>query len=141
MLCVKSKLSVLFDDPFWVGIVEIVCNNEMVSSRIVFGAEPKDYEVYEFLLQKGNDVRFSPPVAVDMENASDRKINPKRIQRQIRSQLSQKGVGTKAQLALKLLQEESKIQRLKKSGQQREAEEQMKFELRQEKRKEKHKGR
>jgi len=138
-MCVKSKLTIFFDDPFWVGVYERIENDKMEAARIIYGSEPKDYEVYEFLLQNWSDLRFSPPIEV--ENVIERKINPKRVQRKINNQLSQKGIGTKAQQALKLQQEEGKKERRQNSKQKREAEEQKKFELRQEKKKEKHKGR
>lgn len=51
------------------------------------------------------------------------------------------GIGTKSQLALKLQQEERKTQRRTVSRRQREAEKQRLFDLKQQKRKEKHKGR
>ena len=68
-------------------------------------------------------------------------MNPKRAQRQINIQLSQKGIGTKAQQALKLQQEEGKKERRQISKQLSQAEEQRKFDLKQQKKKEKHKGR
>jgi hypothetical protein len=105
-MCVKSKLTVFFDNPFWVGVYERIYNDKMEVARIVFGEEPKDYEVYEFLLTNWSNLRFSQPIEV--ENVIERKINPKRVQRQINNQLSQTGIGTKAQQALKLQQEEGK---------------------------------
>jgi len=68
------------------------------------------------------------------------KINPKRMQREIKKQLENQGVGTKSQQALKLQQEENKIARKEKSREQREAERLMQFELRRQKKKQKHKG-
>lgn len=138
-MCVKSKLTVFFDDPFWVGVYERVDCDFMEVSRMVFGAEPKNYEVYEFLLRNWSDLSFSRPVGA--ENVTDRKVNPKRVQRQINNQLSQKGIGTKAQQALKLQYEEGKKERRHINKQKKEAEEQRKFELRQEKKKDKHRGR
>ena len=138
-MCIKLKLTVFFDHPFWVGVYERVENDCMEVSRIVFGTEPKNNEVYEFLLQNWSNLRFSPPV--EIENVVEKKINPKRIQRQINHQLSQIGIGTKAQQAIKLQHEEQKKEGRQISKQKREADEQRKFDLRQEKKKEKHKGR
>ena len=67
--------------------------------------------------------------------------NPKRMRRQACRELRQPGIGTKSQLALKLQQEERKTQRRTVSRRQREAEKQRLFDLKQQKRKEKHKGR
>ena len=51
------------------------------------------------------------------------------------------GIGTKSQQALKLQQEQLKTERKTVSREQREAEKQRQFELKQQKRKEKHRGR
>ena len=67
--------------------------------KITFGSEPKDYEVYEFLLKNWHKLKFSPPIQAEI--VIERKINPKRMQREIQSQLQDKGIGTKAQQALK----------------------------------------
>jgi len=135
----KSKLTVFFDEPFWVGVYERVEDEKLEASRIVFGAEPKDYEIYEFLNENWMQIRFSPPILV--EEAVEKRINPKRMKRQINKALNAKGIGTKAQQALKLQQEEGKIQRKHLSREKREEEEEKKFQIRQEKKKEKHKGR
>jgi len=136
---VKSQLTVFFDDPFWVGVYERADSDRLEVSRVVFGAEPKDYEVYDYTLKNHAKLKFSRPVAA--QSQSERKINPKRMQRRIAGQLSKEGIGTKAQQALKLQQEEGKLKRRQISREEREAEQQRKFVLRQEKKKEKHKGR
>lgn len=138
-MCVKSKLTVFFEGPFWVGVYERVDNNKMEVARIVFGAEPKDYEVYDLFLKNWSNLKFSP--LVEAEKIIEKKINPKRIIRQINNQLSQNGIGTKAQKALKLQQEEGKKERCQINKLKREEINKRKFELSQEKKKEKHKGR
>ena len=136
---IESKLTVFFNDPFWVGVYERVTDGRLKVCKITFGAEPKDYEVYGFLLENWDKLRFSPPVKADSKQ--DIKINPKRMQRSIKKQLGVQGMGTKSQQALKLQQEETKVIRKEKSRMQKEDEKQRQFELRQQKRKEKHKGR
>jgi len=135
---IECKLTVYFDDPFWVGVYERILDGQLEICKIIFGAEPKDYEVYQTLLENWYLLRFSSSVKVDEKQ--DAKINPKRMQRIIKKQLGMQGIGTKSQQALKLQHEENKIIRKEKSREQREAEKQMKFELRQQKRKQKHKG-
>ena len=46
---VSGKLTVFFEEPFWVGVFECVANGKLSVCKVTFGAEPKDYEVYEFL--------------------------------------------------------------------------------------------
>ena len=40
-----SRLTILFDDPFWIGLYEREDDTEDSVCRIVFGAEPRDQEV------------------------------------------------------------------------------------------------
>lgn len=135
---VVSKLTVLFEAPFWIGLYEREDNGYYEVCKIKFGAEPKDYEVYGFLLENWNKLRFSP--SIEVEISVDKRINPKRMQRLINKQITDTGIGTKAQQTLKLQQEQGKLERKIRSREQREADKQLQFELRQEKRKEKHKG-
>lgn len=134
----KSSLTILFEDPFWIGLYERTDDDRYEVCKITFGAEPKDYEVEDFLLQNWRRLKFSPPVKT--AKVKERKINPKRMQREINSQLENKGIGTKAQQALKLQHEQNKIERKVKSREQKDAEKERQFALRQEKKKAKHRG-
>lgn len=49
---VSGRLTVFFEEPFWVGVFERISECRLSVCRIVFGAEPKDYEVYDFVLEK-----------------------------------------------------------------------------------------
>ena len=135
---VTVTLQVFFSDPFWIGIVERVKEQRLEAARVVFGAEPKDYEVWEALLRNYERLRFSPAVEAQTK---ERRSNPKKMQRDIHREVQHTGMGTKSQQALKLLQEETKITRQKQTREQREAEKELQFELKQKKRKEKHRGR
>ena len=55
-----AVLTVLFEDPFWVGLYEREGNGTYQVCKITFGAEPKDYEVYAFLLEHWRQLPFSP---------------------------------------------------------------------------------
>ena len=127
----KAGLTVFFEGPFWVGVFERVEDGKLSVCRVVFGSEPRDYEVWEFILKNYYGLKFSPaaPVAV-----RDGKVNPKRRQREA-------GIGTKSQQALQLQREERKTERRQAGREQKEAEKQRMFELKQQKRKEKHRGR
>ena len=135
---VSGKLTVLFEEPFWVGVFERVSEGNLSVCKVMFGAEPKDYEVYEFVLKNYYQLQFSPAVATDVKEASR---NPKRVQREVRKQVQNTGIGTKSQQALKLQQEQLKTERKIVSREQWEAEKQRQFELKQQKRREKHRGR
>lgn len=135
----KSSLTILFENPFWIGLYERIEDDRYEICKITFGAEPKDYEVYDFLLHNFTKLRFSPPIKVDKVKAY--RINPKRMQREISSQLQDSGIGTKAQQALKLQHEQCKIERKVKSREQRDVEKEQQYALRQDKKKAKHRGR
>ena len=135
---VSGRLTVFFEEPFWVGVFERISECRLSVCRIVFGAEPKDYEVYDFVLKNYYRLRFSPAVAADVREAGR---NPERIQREVRKQVQNTGVGTKSQQALKLQQEQWKTERKTAGRKRREAEKERLFELKQQKKKEKHRGR
>ena len=135
----KCSLTIMFEAPFWIGLYERYDDGQYEVCKITFGAEPKDYEVHEFLLKNWRKLKFSPPIK--SEKIEERKINPKRMQREINGQLQGRGMGTKAQQALKLQHEQNKIERKTKSREQREAEKEFQYALRQKKKKEKHRGR
>ena len=135
---VVSKLTVFFEEPFWVGVCERESDGRYEACKITFGSEPKDYEVYEFLLRNWYALEFSPSIGASA--LIEKRINPKRMQRSISSQLQNTGLGTKAQQALKLQQEQGKLARKVHAREEREAEKERQFALRLEKRKEKHRG-
>ena len=135
---VSGKLTVFFEEPFWVGVFERVADGKLSVCKVTFGAEPKDYEIYDFVLKNYYRLRFSPAVAADVKEAG---CNPKRVQREARKQVQNTGIGTKSQQALKLQQEQLKTEHKIVSREQREAEKQRQFELKQQKKKEKHRGR
>ena len=130
-------LTVFFEEPFWVGVFERMEEGKLSVCKVTFGAEPKDYEVWEFILRHYQELKFSPAVKAELKQSAD---NPKRRQRSIKKQLQNVGIGTKSQQALAAQREELKTERKKVSKEQREAEKQRKFELKQQKRKEQHKG-
>ena len=135
---VSGKLTVFFEEPFWIGVFERLSEGKLSVCKVTFGAEPKDYEIYDFVLKNYGRLRFSPAVAADVREAAR---NPKRVQREVRRQVQNTGIGTKAQQALKLQQEQWKTERKTVSREQREAEKQRQFEVKQQKKKEKHRGR
>ncbi|NLH02255.1 MAG: YjdF family protein [Clostridiales bacterium] len=134
----SGKLTVYFDEPFWVGIFERFEDGKLSAAKVTFGAEPKDYEVYEFILKHYCALQFSPAVAVAA--VKETKRNPKRVRRDVKKQLQDNGIGTKSQQALKLQQEQNKHRRKVKSREQKLAEAEHMFELKQQKKKDKHKG-
>ena len=56
----QASLTVFFEAPFWVGLYERREAGHYRVCRIVFGPEPKDYEVLDYLLQNFHQLSFSP---------------------------------------------------------------------------------
>jgi len=135
---VSGRLTVYFEEPFWVGVFERIEDGKLSAAKVTFGAEPKDYEVYEFILKHYYSLQFSPAVAAVVKETAK---NPKKMQRDVIKQLRNTGIGTKSQQALKLQQEQNKQERKVKSREQKLAEARRMFELKQQKKKEKHRGR
>ena len=133
----KASLTVFFEDPFWVGVFERVDDGKLSVCKVTFGAEPKDYDVWEFILQNYDRIVFSPAVETETKQTVD---NPKRRLRNVRKQTERSGIGTKSQQALQLQREEMKKERRQNSREQRDAEAQRRFDMKQMKKKEKRRG-
>ena len=134
---VNGRLTVYFEESFWVVIFEHIEDGKLSVAKVTFGAEPKDYEVQEYVQKYYFGLKFSPVVETVVK---DIKRNPKRMQRAAKKQILETGIGTKSQQALKLQQEQNKQERKEKKRKKKEAEEQRMFELKQRKKREKHKG-
>lgn len=125
MSTTKASLTVTFEAPFWIGLYKRESDGAYEVCKITFGAEPKDYEVYEFLLRNWQGLSFSPKL--QSSTLSERRLNPKRLQREIKRQLEPRGIGTKAQEALKLQHGQNKKLRQSTSREAREAEKVRRF--------------
>ncbi len=138
-MSIKSDLTIMFESSLWIGIYERHDDGQYEVCKIIFGAEPKDYEIYDFLLKNRKNMKFCSPIKSEIEK--ERKINPKRMRREINNRLQNKGIGTKARQALKMQREQNKLERKKINREQKEAEKDRQYALRSEKKKAKHKGR
>ena len=134
---VSGKLTVYFEAPFWVGVFERVRDGKLSVAKVTFGTEPKDYEVQEYIQKCYSALKFSPVVETVVKEL---KRNPKRMQREAKRQMQETGIGTKSQQALKLQQEQNKQEHKVRRREKKEAEELRMFKLKQQKKREKHKG-
>ena len=133
----SEKLTVYFEETFWVGVFERIEDGKLSVAKVTFGAEPKDYEVQEYIQKYYFSLKFSPAVDTVVK---DIKRNPKRMQREAKKQMQETGIGTKSQQALKLQQEQNKQECKVRSREKKEADELRMFELKQQKKREKHRG-
>ena len=134
---VNGKLTVYFEEPFWVGVFEHIENSRLTVAKVTFGADPKDYEIQKYIQRYYFSLKFSPAVDTVVKET---KRNPKRIQREAKKQIQETGIGTKSQQALKLQREQNKQERKVRSREKREADQLRMFELKQQKKRKKHKG-
>ena len=111
-----GKLTVYFDGQFWVGVFERTLNAKFSVSKVVFGAEPKDTGILDFILTRYESLLYSQ----NLENKIKHKHkNPKRLLKEAKKESSMKCIGTKSQQALKLQQEERNEKRKQLSREER----------------------
>lgn len=104
---IKSRLTVFFEEPFWVGVFEQETDGVMRAARVVFGAQPTDAEVFEFVLRHADRLRYRPPVEGRLSRET---ANPKKRRREAARETGQRGIGTRSQQALQLAREQSRLE-------------------------------
>lgn len=134
---ISLEMNVLFDDPFWVGMFYLRELDEVRVCRVVFGQEPSDGQIYEYLLMNFQRLKFD---AKYHDKVVIKAKNPKRMQRQIRKQSLTLHSGTKSMQALKEQYEQTKVQNKKLKQQRDVLDKEHLFALKQQKRKAKHRG-
>jgi hypothetical protein len=137
---VSTTLTIFFEDPFWVGVVEWLEGDQLQAARVVFGGEPSAPEVYEFVLCEY--YRLDPTAALATPEALPaRRRNPKRAAREAAAARQERGPSTYAQEALKLELEQRKVERRAHRRAERDAEQARRFALARQKARERHRGR
>ncbi|MDN5973231.1 YjdF family protein [Bifidobacterium crudilactis] len=137
----SASSAVYFDGSMWVCVCERVTSQGLQACRIVFGSEPKEYEVFAYLQRHYFELDFSPAVDADLRPSRGSKhVNPKRLKRLAARAMGNDAVSTKAQEALSKGRDRAKISRSKVSRSQRLSDEARRRTLRTEKHREKHKG-
>lgn len=130
-------LTVFFDDPFWVGVFERVDGETLSVCKVTFGAEPRDAEVLQLVLNQFRRLSFG---AAGTAEQPIRCRNPKRRQRAVRQAAAAQGVGTKAQQALAQQREAGKMAQRTQARAAREEKAAARYAAKRAKRKEKHRG-
>ena len=136
-ISVSSTLTVYHDGQFWVGLAERVEDGRYGVARIVFGAEPSNEEILQFITGKWAKLTF---FGDDPTEASKPAKNPKRRAREASRALKQPAMGTKAQQALASQREAMKRESVRARSQSRANEAEARFEQRKLKRKQKQRG-
>jgi hypothetical protein len=137
----SASSTVYFDGSMWLCVCERVTSQGLQACRIVFGSEPKEYEIFAYLQRHYFELDFSPTVDADLRPSRGSKhINPKRLKRLAARAMSNDAISTKAQEALSRGRDHAKISRSKVSKSQRLSDNARRRTLRTEKHREKHKG-
>ena len=113
LACISAQFTLYFDGRFWVGVLEhherhrggdVVGQVITVrAARHVFGGEPSDVELYDFLLARGDELidraAASPPVPASRSagSSSTPRPNPKRAARQAAKEAARARLSTAAQ--------------------------------------------
>ena len=136
-ISVSSTLTVYHDGQFWVGLAEHVEGGRYGAARIVFGAEPSDEEILQFVVGKWEKLSFFGGKPAE---ASKPAKNPKRRAREAAKALKRPAMGTKAQQALASQRETMKRESARARSQRRADEAEARFEQRKLRRRQKHRG-
>lgn len=136
-ISVSSTLTLYHDGQFWIGIVEHVEDGKLSACRIVFGAEPSDEEVLQFVIRKWESLKFHGSAEAEAPKMAK---NPKRRMREASKELSRHPISTKSQLALSEAREAKKDESKARHAQEKHREQEQRFAQKQEKKKRKRKG-
>ena len=131
-------MTVVFDKPFYKGIFERFVDDRYAAAEINLGTSlPKLRDIYRFILKRWNSIHFSSEEAYSIKV---KKINPKRMQREAQKQVHAQFYGSKAQQALKADFEMRKQHSHRERQAAKANHKRKKFEIRQLKKKQKHRG-
>ena len=67
----KASLTVFFEDPFWVGVFERIEDGKLSVCKVTFGVEPKDYDVWDYVLHHYYELVFSPAIETKTRQTAD----------------------------------------------------------------------
>ena len=135
------KATIFFEKRLWVGLFERTDKEGYAIARHIFGGEPSDAEIHEFVLHHYHELKFGEAKKIKIEI---QRMNPKRVQREIRREMAKiKETSQPSTLAQDYMREEiekKKKQKKSMSSSEKQARKDDQFALKQEKRKEKQRG-
>ena len=135
------KATIFFEKRFWVGTFERTDKEGYAIARHIFGGEPSDPEIHEFVLNHYHELKFGEAKEI---NIQIQRMNPKRLQREVRREMAKmKETASPSTLAQDYMREEIEKKKKEKkslSSAEKQARKEGQFTLKQEKRKEKHRG-
>ena len=134
------RLTILFDHPYWIGLLEDERDGSLYAVRHLFGAEPSDQQVYEFVLREVTTLFARMTIGIPIELSENHPVGYKRMIRAARHSIEDRGISTQAQAAIKQQIEANKQVRQQSTRTKRDAARERKREIARQKTKEKHRG-
>jgi len=116
----------------------VIDTSQLQVKKFIFGQEPSNEIIYEWVLRKDFLSHLSPSLETVIK---DKKVNPKRLQRQVHKEMKKTLVTKKSYEAMRLMTEKKKEEKREVQKQRREDQKQYLFERKRQKKKEKHRGR
>ena len=130
------KVTACLENCFWVAIFERIDGGGIAAARVIFGKEPTDPELYEYVQTHFQELRFTEPVKFKL---IIKRKNSKRVQREVRREMEKAKTclpsTTHAQDILRLELEKNKKVRKILSKTEKEAMAEEAFALKQQKKK------
>jgi hypothetical protein len=130
----------LYDGRIWQAVVFRIENGDRVTARHVFGSEPSEEEVFDFVIHLMFNLKFVPVQKAEGNCNNQTLPSFKRRQRQVRKELSGASLRTASQEAVRLIIESGKLERKVNAKKLSEEKRVRVFQLQQEKRKQKKRG-
>lgn len=134
---IKSRLTVFFEEPFWVGVFEQETDGVIRCRPCCVRRAADRCGGIRVRAQARRPAPLRPPVEGRLSRET---ANPKKRRREAARETGQRGIGTRSQQALQLAREQNRLEKRESSRARRQAEQARKFALRTEKRREKHRG-
>lgn len=134
------KLTILFNGQFWEGVVESNYDGCFKAGRYIFGSEPKDPEVLDFVLRLALKILEDTVASMEVSGIEQKKVNPKRLAREVAKEIAVKSVSTMAQEVIQRDLETRKKEKKVVSKAEKEAEKEQKRLLARQKAKARHRG-
>jgi len=135
------KATIFFEKRYWVGTFERTDREGYSVARHIFGAEPSDPEIHDFVLNHYQELKFGEAKEIHVQI---QRMNPKRVQREVRREMEKMKETTRpSTLAQDYMREEiekKKKERKSTSSAEKQAYKDQQFSIKQQKKKEKLRG-
>jgi hypothetical protein len=141
MLCTE-EITIIFEEPFWIALIERYNEkNYSVAKLVIDTSEPQGVHLLDFFSNLDDErLQFTSAVPIEKRNIKTLSFKKQMHKNKHTQASTSKHVYTKAHSMLKEQQSQHKTERKKESQFEKEKFNQVKYELKQQKKKNKHRG-